>query len=552
MNINESSDQMMQDVKKTARDSVNAAKTVAKSAGKIATGNYVGAAFEILKNPKLIIIVISFILIFNMILFYAAPIAIFETVNSVAEDLESFWDTVREDFYSGGGGVVDRTLFTIGSFFSRTFSTATGALAELWNSSKTQQTENDLGKDLDSLSDADMGVLGSEESAIEVYQRKVDAVKDKILSRAEYVKSAIEDSCYSDVTNTGTINGWVYNNLFVAKDATIYQTYSQDWWAQGNNYSAGIAVEDDVVEVVYGGVTPVISSPAVKTRNAVDIIGLYTAMHNTSIDNVKVYELMKWMGYNRGWDNDHFIVGDVISIPVKAWKGTFMPMYLETEKATLMHSNNLIKFFGSDSNGKTVKADLSVFDDCQMAASDLLISLSSTSLYSLAPVVTLETFMHYEKVSDAYTTSYQYSTQTTVQKSYHYYDFPAKFENNRSVKGTKGLDYKILIDEEGREYRKPLRDNAVKEWIAGMNKINGTQIVTEMHTATQVHEAEFGYVQRNRAIITYPFSASVGVRNISAIEKLAGFVNQPQDNPSPSEEQPDNALPVDEEVVQVA
>lgn len=529
VSTNQKQDNMLNDTAETAQKTANAVKTVARTAAKAAAGNYVGAAKEILLNPKAIISVIVIIVLFGMMLFYAAPLAIFETINSAAEAIENSWDEVKADFYSGGGGALNRTGLAIEGIFTRTLSNATNALKNLWSNITNKQTENDSEKDRDSLTDADMKVIGDEDSAIEVFQRKIDAVKDKLSARADNINQSIEASCTGDISNTGTINGWVYNNLFAARDASLYTTYSQDWWLNDSNYSPGVELKDNVVEVVYGGMAPVISVPAIKTRNAVDIIGLYSAMHNTSSDNIKVYELMKWMGYKSGWDSDYFIVGDAVSISVSTWKGTFMPMYLETEKAALLHNNSMIKMFGQGVNGQTAIADTSVFDDYQTAAADLLVTISSTSLYSLTPVVTLEQFEHYEKIADAYTSSALHSNTVTTYKEYHYTDFEVKYENNELVKGKRGIDYKVILDDKHRECRKPLNDNACKEWIKFMNSKKEPITTTTYSTTTVTHPAEYGYVIRNRAIVSYPFHASIGIRNFSAISKLAGFKNKPID-----------------------
>lgn len=525
------------EVSSAARNTVAAARSAKRIATSAASGNYVGAAVEAARNPQVVIaILLAGVLIFLLFfaaIFYAAPMAMYETIQSLAVELKNAWDTVKADFYSGDGGVVERFGNAISGILKRSWTSVSSGLRNVWNTLTSSQTDNGNGaKDKDVLADADSGVIGLQDDAIEVYSRKIEAVKDKLKVRSDYIEQSIIASCNGSISNTGTVNGWIYNYLFAPRDSNVYQTYDSNWWANEYNYDPGVAMKDNVVEVVYGGVTPTVSSQAIKTRAAVDLIGLYSALHNTSAENVKVYELMKWMGY-KGWNNgsNYFVLGDVININIDAWTGTFMPKYLEDEKSTLNNHNRFMNIFGQAGNGNDAYANTDVYEDYGAATADLVITLSSSSLPGLRPLVQLEPFQHWEKIRNRYTEDTSHWDMQTNRVYYHYTDFIPSYSKNSYVEGRFGSDYVFVLDSLGRRCRKPLNDNACRSWITYMNENYGTS--TSWHWVEEYteHPAEFGYVERNRAVVSYSFSASIGIRNISAIADLAGFVDRPVDIP---------------------
>ena len=518
---------------KAAKETADAIRSAKKIAAKAAAGNYAGAAVEAVKNPKviaIILIIAMLVPLLTAIFFYAAPIAIYETLNSVFKAVLAEWDNIRADFYSSGGGLLDRIGTAAKGMLSRAWSGLSGSMSGIWNSLTAEQTSDSSGKDADTLSDSDTGVLGSESETIRVFQRKVDAIKGKITSRCADIETRIQASCSAPVNNTGTVNGWIYNNLFLPRDSGTYTTYDASWWADAGNYSAGVEMPDDVVEVVYGGVNCVTAKQAVKTKTAVDILALYSAMHNTTAENVKVYELMKWMGY-RGSGTDTFVVGEAVTIGIPSWTGTFMPMYLEDEKAEMLnHSVIAENIYGEEA--MTDSEIKSLFDSSQTSAADLLITLSTPPLSGLTGQVTLESFEHYEKIKDAYTATVT-STDTVAVRWYE--KFEVKPENNKYVQGKYGVDYKY-VSVNGKTCKQPLTNYGCLPWIRE-NGYSTTETVTTTET-TNV-PAEFGYVVRNRAVVTYTLNVSLGIRASSALEEIAGFTDKPENyTPAQTETEP--------------
>lgn len=516
-----------QSIGKAAGATASGAKTAARIAAKAAAGDAAGAVLEAAKNPKAVIAIIlaaAFVpLLLGACLFYAAPMAMYETLQSLAEEITEKWELVKEDFYSGDGGVLERFGNAAGGIFARMWSETTSSLKDLWASVNSQQTDGDI----DAISDADVGVMGVTVDAVEVYKRKVDAVKDKLTVRTDAIVTAIEASCTASTGDSACINGWIYQNLYAARDYALYQTYDAAWWADESNYDPGVSVPDNVVEVVYGGVTPIISRQSIKTRSAVDLIALYSALRNTTAENVKVYELMKWMGYKgMGSGTDHFIVGDVISLGVESWTGTFMPKYLEDERSALANHNVFLDVFGGQSETEPAYAELSAFEEHQAPAVDLIITVGSSPLAGLQPKVTMEKIQHWEKVQNPYTT-WETRTGTTYLDYTAFVPSPA---NNRYVTGVYKQDYDILIID-GYLCRVPLNNAACQEWLA----LYGTSSYS--YEVQVDHAAEFDYVERNRAVISYSVAASVGIRSTSSLADLAGFTNRPRAEMKAAEEE---------------
>lgn len=510
-----------QSVGNAARSTADGIKTAKRIAENAAAGNVAGAAVEAAKNPKAVIAIILVItmipILLGAALFYAAPMAMYETLQSLAEQIREQWDRIKADFYSGDGGVLERLGNAAGGLLSRMWSTTTSSLKDLWNTITAKQASEDS----DDISDADIGVMGVTQDAVDVYKRKVDAVKDKLTARTEQISSKIEASCNGSIGDPGCVNGWIFLNLYSARDYGMYKTYDANWWANENNYEPGVEMPDNVVEVVYGGVTPIISKQSVKTRSAVDLIALYSALRNTTAENVKVYELMKWMGYKGvGKGTDYFVVGDVITIGMESWTGTFMPKYLEDERATLANHNQFMDIFGANSRIAETYADLTVFGDYQAPAVDLIITVGSSPLAGLQPKVTMEKIQHWEKVKNPYTTL-EYGSWTSYLD---YTSFPASWQNNKYVTGTVNVDWVFkFID--GYLCKVPLNNAACQGWL------NLYGAVQHPYSYEVDHPAEFGYVERNRAVISYSMSASIGVRGTSSLVGLAGFADRPRPEP---------------------
>ena len=465
--------------KRKTAEKIKKAASALKQTKKVKTAGSLLAV----KNTKIIAIMllIVFSILFLAVFLYAMPMAAYEILHTFAQNLKNAWDEWLTIYYSGD-------YSRLGGFFNATFTSIKNSFSSLWDSLFQTKDETDT----DDPDDHDLLLIGQEASNINVVQRKVDAVKDKIEARAKMIKDAICSACSAN----GQITQAVYQQCYAVRDCFLYPSFDP------NTYMVGDTFEDNVVEVVFGGVNCSVSSQPFRTKNAVDIIALYSAQHNISTEDIKPYSLMKWLGYRAGNPEPaEFIVGGCVQLSVDGWTGEFKPQYLEDEEK-----------YNPD-------YDYSGFE---APAIDLLLAVNSTPVSAMQPVVSLVPFQHYEKISEAYT---RINTMTleVPNDMYTFADFVPQAANNGWVTGRLHTDYYWDYDSAGHRCKIPLTYQAISGWIDAMNASRGTRTVTSEYEETVPEQ--YGMVERNRAVITYCFSASVYTRDTKAVSDLAGFKN---------------------------
>ncbi len=297
----------------TAAKAANSAKNVTKAAAKAASGNYVGAAADVLKDENLrrgiaIVLILSFFL--TTMIFFAAPLALFATIMDIAGRVEAWakesGEAFDEAYYQGSSG---RFL----SFFK-----ATGAMIGSWFKSKTDEVYSDTtyGTEEKATND-DLFVFHDRASLNATYERKLYACEEKINSRMETIRKTIA----SDVKQADGYVSELFQNRFNAEREEIYK-------------SLGKSPDDPSVNVVYGGVRIELLSSTVSKEQAAQLLSLYSSQINSSLDHGDVVGLLKWLGYNAGGNKTvTFSLGEnsEYQYTMPAWKGTFLPQYLIDE-----------------------------------------------------------------------------------------------------------------------------------------------------------------------------------------------------------------------------
>lgn len=440
------------------------AKRIASAAAKAAGGNYIGAAKDALQSGAVrksiaVLLIMAFLLTF--ITFFAAPLTLYEGVKSYGETVRERW---LEAYYASDS---NRALAALRA----TLSGSWDIISDIWGAVLRQVTKNDpVTQDADEMTADDIALFGSKESLRSVYVRKLDAVCGKLKARSEMIREAIEASASGSVNNAGTINGWVYQKLFCVRDYAQY------------------GYLEDTRNVIYGGVQTSVSTQNLKQRDAVKLIGLYSAMYNCNPDLIRPYALIKWLGYYDGGAGTpaSFSVGDAVSCSVAAWRGDFMPMYLMEEER-----NNPDQDYSAN----------------KCAAADILLYVSSSPLGTLTPMVQKE-----EIQTQTYELREGFAPQWRLMSPETY----ASWGNYAN--GEMPASWPDTGSEYGRwtAYRGPLSyEEMCTAYAAGEL---GWYVVMDYCTYWEpVVIIEYDYT------LTYLFSASVSVRSTEAISRLAGF-----------------------------
>lgn len=300
---------------KMGKDAAKTAKTVGKAAAQAASGNVVGAAVTALKDPAvvrimLLVFLFPVILLVTVIIFflYALPTAIFEAVTSYLDKIAEDW---AQGVYSSDGGVIMagivESLKSGGRIIADAVSTAGAFVADLWNGLTSWFTaDSSSGSDgqrvddnIETLDDQALHVTQNEQAETETLLAKVDACRQKISLRQNQIRDAI-------LGKQGAING-----LFKKKFEGTY-----DLW---------------------GGTTLNVIAPEISQSEAIRLLSAYTVVEGASLQDMRLSDFLKWLGYYREFTGDHTVFnlgGDTLFVnaAVKTWCGTFMPQYLVEQR----------------------------------------------------------------------------------------------------------------------------------------------------------------------------------------------------------------------------
>ena len=342
-----------------AKKATDAAGTAAKAATKAASGNVAGAAVDVAKSDggKVMLIVsllpVLFV-IFTMVLFlYALPTMIFEGVQSYKEEVDDHWNEVVASSSSESTGKFKAFFMTGGKLAGDLF----GKFAEFIN---LDIDEND------SFSETDSMVTYDEEAEKTTLKAKRSACTKKINQRIDIIASDVKSS-----VNDGAINSY------------FRKRFDQEY---GGSYRY------DSVEINVN--TVYLTDPY-----ASEILSFYTVQTGGNISDIKVSELLYWLGQKTTNEQLIFKLGDQVDVSITAWNGRFLPQYLMEQKR---YEKVLYK-------GETVTD----FESMQCSAADLLIAIDSEDFATLEPIITPVPETHTNQDGEEVTVTY-YHVQWVV------------------------------------------------------------------------------------------------------------------------------------------
>ena len=319
------------------KKSVRGVKSIQAAAAKAASGNTIGAAAEMLKSEdarRIIAVVLLLAFLLTTTIFFAAPLALYETIMKATESIRTWWENTKEKF--------DQTYYdgTSGRFVS--------ALKALIGLAKNDDIDNSLNDtsagDEDQATSDDLALIADKAQLKKTYERKLNACKKKMDARIGAIRNTI--------SNSGVIEG-VFQSRFNSEYAHLYD-------------------DDETIDIVYDGCAVSIMTQKISDQQAINMLALYSTQINSSMDNIKLSGLLKWLGYNNG--NKHkltFPLGDNPSqtFVISAWDGTFMPQYLIDEAVARDSLEEYQKKYG-----------------CSVV--DLMVRVDCPNLYSIQPTLT--------------------------------------------------------------------------------------------------------------------------------------------------------------------
>ena len=275
---------------KMAADTARAAKTLSKAAAKAGTGNLVGAAADLAKDPKtlqhILAVALGVILILTLVL-ASIPMLVYGA-------MEQFGEQVSEELYSNSDGdiIYDSTLGPIQAVFGaflKPLDTLGEGLANLvidfkdflqGNYSKAPEdgTEDDSETGL-----ADLDAFNSDQSNREAIQSKIAATENRILKRIDSLEAKLK----SDI--------WQAQALVQAADP-------DHGAAASGNMQISVTRPDLYLDSL-----------------AVQALAAYTVQYGgnlNSIADLDLGEYLKWLGY-WAWS------------ATGPWSGTFLPQPIQ-------------------------------------------------------------------------------------------------------------------------------------------------------------------------------------------------------------------------------
>ena len=329
-----------------------AVKDIKKAIAKAASGNYIGAAIDALKNPEIRRTIIILLLIPIMLFVGVAAVFLYALPVSIFEALESYGEVWSEAAYDGGGNVIwngiRATIQTAGIMISDGASSLWDTIRNWFETDGSSQDysvdeiETEIIRSGATYSSDPSSVdlvysttdeFGTPMAEVETLQRKIDACKKKIASRTESIQSAIEET----FRDSGAMQP-LYNKLDQYVKSTIFQALG----ASGSvTYSGSTMIvsymQNGVQYVIYyyaPTINTVINTSEFTDSGAIELLSLYTVQCGASLDDVRISSLMKWLGWNgTNQGNTSFSIVDMggendLTASVKTWKGTFAPQYI--------------------------------------------------------------------------------------------------------------------------------------------------------------------------------------------------------------------------------
>lgn len=357
--VSDSVERDIQGAVKMGVDAARTSKTLGKAAAHAAAGDVAGAAAEVVKDPEtlkkilliLLIPVISFVLITTMFL-YALPISIYEGVSTYFADIEEQWESDvygsdKSTFVAGVEATLKAGVRLSGEGLSRIGDAVSGWFRSIWNGLQSWFTKDDAVDDESDILTEDgyeLYVTMNEANEKTTLDEKVSAAQKKLDKRADQIETAI-------------------HNAELSINTKLAQMY------------AGSGVWD-------GATVCVVKSPTTKS-DAIKLLSAYTVMKAGSLDNQKLSDFMKWLGYYKTFAGNgvSFNIGGASGVNgyAKTWCGTFMPQYLEEQMKQDITAKSLeLAQAGTLSSNEDYARDIREEYENHMApAADLLFVVTS-------------------------------------------------------------------------------------------------------------------------------------------------------------------------------
>lgn len=183
-----------------AQEVASAAKSTAKAGAKLATGNVMGAAGEVLKNPGLLKVFVSVILFMVILLngiILCVGVAIWGAVEAIANSYQENYDEAWEKHgISSSGSML--YLYDSNQMTAVQFEAIGGTIADIYNSvvdhliGGEDATNNSLGNSEDNLKSEDvqttLGAITENDEMMEALNRRLELIKTRVMQRGEQIE----------------------------------------------------------------------------------------------------------------------------------------------------------------------------------------------------------------------------------------------------------------------------------------------------------------------------------------------------------------------------
>ncbi len=336
---------------KMGKDAAKTAKTLTKAGAHAAAGDFAGAAAEVATDPetlkKILFIILAPLLVFALLVttcLYALPTAIYDSICSIIEELQVT--------YYSSSSIPDLIGKLVKSAATSIIDAAAGFLQSAWTTVKGWffGGSNDVENQTEDLSAAnkDIGMFGNESQERLSIIRKAVATNDKYMVRAKQITNALN-------SNKDAIEAWLlpyctpgyewkgvkYNDSTAiiptgtTSDTTVSGTSTPllpylNGLAEQANAAATLAEREAKSDEFVSTVTA--NFPQAENSAALAILSLIMAQQGGSLDDIKMSEYMKLLGYHTmigGPKKTQFDIGYIVDDTqkiwgtVEDWNGTF-------------------------------------------------------------------------------------------------------------------------------------------------------------------------------------------------------------------------------------
>ena len=349
------------------KEAAKAAKDIKQAATKAASGNWLGAAWDILKNEttrKALIIailtpIIAVVLVLVLFL-YALPNAIYTYVQM------TFGDTIKsayEEQMFSRASLEEGTVAYLIQYNLDILSQVYNMIMErLGASDGADATIIQEAYDNDEIAEEDLYITQEEESEAKTVNRYAQITANKLNTRYKQIGKAITD-------NRKAIDDY-FESRFKAE-------YEGDKNSRGKDY-------------YFGKTRIIVRTDGITVHDAAEIISLYAVQSGNNIMNLPIGDYGIWLGLETLLDDAldlenglgekrsiNLVLGNQIPISIPAWKGNCLPQYLFEQRKYEVFN------FGGGQN-----VSITDYSNNQCSAIDLFIVADSGDDYStLKPTI---------------------------------------------------------------------------------------------------------------------------------------------------------------------